>query len=88
MCVGNSWPLEWNGGGPRVVRVKLHHDRRDSVRLFGEIRQIVPFVKWDFTYRGTMPTGNLAYTRADVSGRDCWRYRITLNVRKVSDLYD
>jgi hypothetical protein len=88
MCEGNSWPLQWNGGAAQVKTVRLHNDGRDTVRLFGNIRQVSPFVTWDLTYRNTMPTGNLAYTRWDAITGECWRYRITFNVRKTADLYD
>ena len=88
MCEGSSWPLQWNGGAAQVVTVRLHNDGRDSVRVFGNIQQISPFVSWDLTYRNSMPTGNLSYSRWDGATGECWRYRITFNVSKVGDLFD
>jgi hypothetical protein len=88
MCEGSSWPIQWNLGAPQVATVRLHNDGRDSVRIFGNIQQVSPFVSWDLTYRNSMPTGNLSYSRWDSATGECWRYRITFNVSKVGDLFD
>jgi hypothetical protein len=88
ICSGNSWPIQWNGGAARDVEVTLHKDGRDSVRFFGNIRQVSPFVSWDLTYRNQMPTGNLTYTRWDSPTGECWRFRVTFNVTKVEDVFD
>ena len=87
ICQGNSWALELNGAAAQAKKVRLHLDNTDSVRLFGELRQISPFIRWDVTYRRTMPTGNLSLSSWDVGTGQCHRFRITFNVRKVQDLY-
>jgi hypothetical protein len=72
----------------RTIRVSLHFDGRDQVRIYGNLELVDPGANWsyDIRFRNSIPTGNRAASRW--SNFDCQRIALRYNVRKVGDLFD
>lgn len=83
LCIGDRVDLR----GLVTREVRLHYDGRDRIRLHGVVRNLAPTWLFDVQWQGTMPTGNLGFSRWN-EGFNCSRMAIRINVVRTGDIVE